>query len=113
MFSRVCGLLGCNQIFGSYDLPLPVALYPCVCPNKAATARFSTAPLPRLASLSYGSVAVEPHLDVIGMVAHKVLRRLARIRNHLCLVVERPLGIHTDKVVSQDACNRRAVARGV
>src|SRR5437868_1848523 len=110
MRSLLHWLFGRNQIFGGYNLPLPVASHPRVCPHEASSRLLAAPTLPRLVSLCYGGGAVEPDFDVVRVIAEKILRSLANVRHHLCLIIEAPLRIYTDEVVSQDALGRARVA---
>src|SRR5215470_8687959 len=106
------GLLWRNQIFGSYDLPIAIASYPRVCPNKASSQRLAAASFPRLATLCDGSIAVKSDFDLICAIADKIFGRLASVGNRRGLVVEVSNRVHTDEIIGQNAFKCGGVTGG-
>src|SRR6266513_1440645 len=99
-----------NQVFGGHDLPLATASHPRVRPHKTSSKRVTTAPLPHLVFLCYSVVTIESDFDVIGVIAEEILRYFASVCNHCGFVIEAPLGVHPDEIISQDPLHRAAVA---
>src|SRR3954452_7324240 len=101
MLSRLSGMLWCTDVFRRHHLPLTVPSHPRVCPDEAST--FAAPPLSCLAALRDRSVPVEADLDRVEVVRGEIFRSLASICDHLCLVVEWALWIHTHKIIRQNS----------
>src|SRR5205807_5431249 len=112
MRSWLYWLLRCNQVFCSYDLPLPAASDPSVSPDKAAPQRIAAASLPSLVALHYCCVAIESYFDIVRMVADEILWCVACVGNHFSFVVEAPFWVHADKIISENTLeNARVTTR--